>query len=417
MSDFLKTITKERPTGTPNNESVNLFLENEFKRAGFQVQSLPFECTVWETKKSIFKIGDADFDIEASPFSTSFDGSTKTIVIDSLDKLKKADCSGKIIILCGELTKNQLQPKDFPFYYPDEDKEIISLLEEKKPCAIIAATGKNPMCDLNPFPLFEDGNFMIPSAYLSDAVLPQIEKLVRQNPEAVLKIDSEKKKVNSRQLVAGKKAENAEKTKNTENAAGKMNGKMTGKIIVCAHMDSKYGTAGALDNAAGVAVLYQTALKLNGKIETGNEKLLFDIDFVPFNGEEYYEASGEMKYLEYLENNDDRVKLVINIDAPSYVHSETEISSYNLDEKVESMLVKIISKYETISKGQEWFAGDHAAFAFQGVPCLAVTSSNMEKWLELTHTTKDTLENVDLELIETASDFLVELICSVQKLI
>jgi len=36
-----------------------------------------------------------------------------------------------------------------------------------KPKAIIAVTGKNPACGLDPFPMFEDGNFSVPSAYVT----------------------------------------------------------------------------------------------------------------------------------------------------------------------------------------------------------------------------------------------------------
>ena len=76
-----------------------------------------------------------------------------------------------------------------------------------------------------------------------------------------------------------------------------------GKIIVCAHMDTKYHTQGALDNAVGVAVLLEAAERLVNSN--------YNIDIVPFNGEEYYEASGEVEYLKYMNSGKDRVSLVI----------------------------------------------------------------------------------------------------------
>lgn len=48
----------------------------------------------------------------------------------------------KIVILRGDAAKKPIQPKDYPFYYPDEDKEIIFRLESQKPKAVIAMTGQ-----------------------------------------------------------------------------------------------------------------------------------------------------------------------------------------------------------------------------------------------------------------------------------
>ena len=62
-------------------------------------------------------------------------------------------------------------PKDFPFYNPDEHRHIIHLLETKKPQAIVAATSRDPEMvgsGVYPFPLFEDGDFEVPSVYTTD---------------------------------------------------------------------------------------------------------------------------------------------------------------------------------------------------------------------------------------------------------
>ena len=61
--------------------------------------------------------------------------------------------------------------------------------------------------------------------------------------------------------------------------------------------------------------------------------------------------------------------------------------------------------------GEEWYAGDHAMFVFRGIPCLAVTSSNLfESVLEVTHTPRDTRELIDESLIGPTAEFLSEII-------
>lgn len=385
--ELLDTITKERPVGTETNEMILCYLENEFIRAGYGVDSLPFDCAVWEHEESSLKIGETEFSIVASPFSKPFGGTGEAIIIKSIQDLQEQQLRGKIVILCEKIAQSPLQPKDFPFYYPDEHKVIISLLEEQMPKAIVTVTSKDPMRGMCPFPMFEDGNFLIPSAYVSDHMLPQIMQLVHKSPLVTLAINSKNTAASSRQLVAYKKSP-----------------KSMGKIVVCAHMDTKYNTAGALDNATGVAVLMQMMQSLKDVSST------FEIDFVPFNSEEYFGNNGEVKYLEYINNRQDKIALVINIDSPCHLGSQTAISYYNLNENIKFEVDSIITKYDQIVKGNEWYSGDHYAFVLKGIPCLAVTSSDFFIGaLEWTHTPKDTLDTIDPELITPTAKFLSEL--------
>lgn len=388
--EFIRIISKERPVGADANSQINDYLEQQLLDIGFQVESLPFECSVWEKGKSSFTLGEKTFEVAVSPFSEVFDGEGELIFAQSADDLQNTDCTGKILLMSGGLTQNPLQPKNYPFYYPEEHKKLIDLLEQKKPKAIIAATGKHPMCGLDPFPLFEDGNFVIPSAYLSLRMFDEIQPLLSQHSGS-LTIRSSKKNVQSRQLVA---------TKSTGNS--------TKKIVLCAHMDSKYGTDGALDNAAGVAVLLEIAKQLNAEGR--------DIEIVPFNGEEYYEASGELQYLKRLEKRKETPALLINFDSPCYRGSKNAVSFYNFSPEGKETAVRLMAQYPDIVAGSEWYAGDHCAFVFGGTPCMAVTASNLfEGALEYTHTAKDTPNIVDSELIEPTAKYVSDFIDSFLK--
>ncbi|MGX9754911.1 M28 family metallopeptidase [Clostridioides difficile] len=387
-SEILKQVIKERPVGTENNEMIVNYLEKEFLNSGYAIKSMPFDCIVWKNGESKLKIGNDKISIFASPFSTQFYGEGKVVIIKSIKDLQEKNLSDKIIVLCKEIAKRQLQPKDFPFYYPDEDKKIISCLEEQNPKAIISVTGQSQMCGRSPFPMFEDGNFSIPSAYVSDDVLSQLVNCENKNTVVSITINSQNIDSKSRQIVGYKKVP-----------------KSKGKIIVCAHMDTKYNTVGALDNATGIAVLMKVMYILQ---EIFGE---FDIDFVPFNSEEYFGVDGELNYLDYIDNQQDKIELVINIDSPCHINSKTAISCYNLSKNMESHVDSMITKYDRVVKGDEWYAGDHCAFVFRGIPCIAVASSNLfEGALEFTHTPKDTLDTVDLTLINHTAEFISEFI-------
>lgn len=387
--EFLNNIIKERPLGSESNKNIISIIEKEALQMKYDVTSLPFECKCWEKDKSFIKVGDLSYEVFPSPFSKAYRGYGKISVINSLQELKSKDLNEKIVLLQGDITKEPLQPKDFPFYYPNEHKQIIDMLEEKKPKAIIANTGKHPMCGLDPFPLFEDGNFSIPSAYTNKL---SADNNLMENQFISIRINSKVINEKSRQIVAIRKAKN--------NAIG--------KIIVCAHMDSKYGTLGALDNASGVAVMLEVMKNLracNG---------IYDIHFIPFNGEEYFDVKGQLGYLDYIKEEFDSIKFVINIDSPCHKESQTAVSTYNFTNELSIKLNNEIIKNKNIVMGKEWYAGDHTMFVFKKIPCIAVTSSDLfESVLDITHTEQDTIDQIDCNLIRDTSNFLTGLINSI----
>lgn len=166
-------------------------------------------------------------------------------------------------------------------------------------------------------------------------------------------------------------------------------------------MDPKYDTPGELDNAAGVAVLLEAA--------AGIAVAEYDVEIVPFNSEEYYGASGELEYLGRIDG--EAISLMINIDSPCHISSQTAVSFYNFSDDMQAAADEVIDKSCVIVKGDEWYAGDHAPFLFRGVPCMAVTSSNLiEGALEHTHTPRDTAATVDDGLVETSARFLIDVV-------
>lgn len=115
--------------------------------------------------------------------------------------------------------------------------------------------------------------------------------------------------------------------------------------------------------------MLETAKRLNA--------IGYDIEVVPFNGEEYYEASGELQYLKYLEERKDTVALLINFDSPCYLGSKNAISFYNFSDEDKETATRILMQFPDIIIGSEWYAGDHCAFVFKGIPCMAVTANDL----------------------------------------
>lgn len=379
-------IFRERPIGSKANNQLIEFLGNEMIRLGYKVNVLPLKCRVWEKGLSSLERGMVSFDIFPGPFSQGFEGEVHYLIpVSTLEELKNSDILGKLVLLHGEISSEPLMPKDFPFYYPDDHKAVIDLLEEKKPLAVIAATGAHPMCGLKPFPMFEDGNLPFPHAYMDQDAAKILMSM--KGPVSLI-LNSQTKEADSKQLIARK---------------GNQGKK---KIIVCAHMDTKYGTPGALDNGSGVLALLEIMALL--KDYQGRHVL----EFVHFNGEEYFEVAGQLAYLDQQAISFETISLLINLDGIGHKAGKTAVSLYNLND--ETPIDQVIASYPRITRGPVWYAGDHSMFAFQGISCMALTSSNLyEDVLQLTHTPDDIPENLDFDLISETAAFVAEVIRSI----
>ena len=368
----------ERPIGSIGNNKVIDLLNNEFNELNYNTIELPFTCSKWEKENSFIEYNNKRLEIFPSPFSNELLGVFPVKYVSSLTELQCIKDFSGILIFKNELTKTALMPNNFPFYFPDEDKLIYEIIECINPKGIIAISGQDRVSGLNPFPVFEDVNFQVPSAYVG--FLDNIS----ENDKIAIEINSKTSKVTSKQVIYGKE------------------GLSKDIIVIAAHMDSKYCTEGAIDNASGIYTLCEIAKLLKPK----NYK--YSIEIVPFNGEDSPEVSGQLAYLEYLKENNLNIKLVINIDGVGHIGSENMFSFYNFNENVKSEIIA----QNTILEGEQWYSGDHSIFAFQEIPCMAIIASSMFSDLmkNITHTKKDRIELVDIQLLEGLSKTIIAIL-------
>jgi aminopeptidase YwaD len=385
--ELLAKIAKPRPAGTVRNYEITDYIGSYLENLGYSTKKVPFSCKVWESKESFLAIDGNKLTLQVNPYSEAFSGIRKAIIVRTYEQLRRVECEDKILFLTGDLAQESLQPKDYPFYYPDEHKAIIDCLEAKKPGAIIAITEGTSMSGLKPFPIIEDGNFHIPVASLEKAIFSEIEDKVSEKM-VELSVVSHNDISTAYQLIASKKVADPK-----------------GTILICAHMDSKYNTDGALDNASGVATMLYAAKG----IKAGR----YNIDIVPFNSEEYYDPQGELIYLKELEKSKKEVSLVVNIDTVAHVGSKVAVTSFNFNDEEQLVLNNIMNSCNNTVIGKPWYAGDHAVFAFGGTKCILISASDLfEGCLSYTHCPKDTIDLVDKKLIENAADFICKFVNS-----
>ncbi len=175
---------------------------------------------------------------------------------------------------------------------------------------------------------------------------------------------------------------------------------------MCAHIDAKPGTPGAVDNAAGVVALISVAERLARR-----DELPVGVELLAVNGEDHFAAPGERAWLAANEGRLDAIELFINIDGAGYRRGRTSFSFYNLDTDRADRSRQIFDGFDDLIEGPPWYQSDHAIFAMQGRPALALTTEYGEEMLgELFHAPTDTPDQVATERILGVAEALEALI-------
>ncbi len=372
----------DRSVGSEGNRQATSFFEHTLASLGWEITSQEFTAMDWIDGGASLRAGGQSFEVYVSPYSLGCEIEGILTGISSIQELEQTGIDGKIVLLYGEIAKEQIMPKNFVFYNPEEHQRMIALLEKGKPEALICATGRNASLagGVYPFPLIEDGDVDIPSVYMTDKegsrLLPYVGKTV------VLKSLS--------QRVTGKGC----------NVIGVKGKQVHGRVVVSAHIDAKKGIPGAIDNATGVAVLLLLAEML--KDYSGNML----VEIVAFNGEDYYAVPGQMLYLARMQNCFDEIKLNINIDGAGYKGGKSAFSFYGLPNLLQENVVEGLSRFAGIEEGPQWYQGDHSMFIQKGIPAIAVSSKWFSDHIDeqtITHTEKDNISIVDFQkLVEIA---------------
>jgi aminopeptidase YwaD len=370
----------ERPVGSAGNRAATDFFARQIAAFGFAIERSPFTCLDWQEEGADLLVGDTSFPVQVSPYSVGGRATGPLVVVSTVAELAAAKPAGKILLVRGDLTREQLMPKNFTFYNPEQHQQIIHLLETKAPLAIIAATSRNPELagGIYPFPLIEDGDFDIPSVYMTAETG---EKLTRHAGETVsLTINATRIPATGENIVARK---GGRKGGRKDCASGK-------RIVICAHIDAKINTPGALDNATGVTILLLLAELLSGYAGE------LAVEIVPLNGEDYYAASGHMLYIQQNTGKFDSILLAANCDLAGYHTGSTAYSLYDCPPDVAAAVQQAFASRPDTIAGEQWFQSDHSIFIQQGVPAIAITSERfMELSATITHTPKDRPELVD----------------------
>lgn len=370
-----------RPTGSDGNRMATAYVAEQLAAAGFAVETPSFDCLDWHSDWATVTIGNATLAVQPSPYAFGCELTAPLVVATTIGELASLDATDKLLLLRGELTRSQLTPKNYPFYQVEEHQQLIAMLEAKAPAAILTATGRDPQLagSLYPFPLIEDGDFTIPSVYLTDDEGEQLAEFAGQPTTLISR--SERRPATAYNVIGRRGAADGP------------------RLVFTAHIDAKPTTPGALDNATGVTTLLLLADRL-----AGYEGSLM-VEIAILNGEDDYSAAGEQHYLASQTDALDTIQLAVNLDGVGYREGSTAWSLYEVDPATAAVITGTFAPFPGLVQGEPWYQGDHMLFVMGGRPALALTSEQIFDLMStIIHTGADTPDLVDPErLVETAA--------------
>jgi aminopeptidase YwaD len=386
MEELCVTISG-RETGSPGNVAATTYFAQSIAALGYHVECPEFDCIDWMHGAVVLEAGSVRFQAFPSPYSLGCSATARLVEASTLVELEKVDMTGNVLLMRAELAREQLMPKRFPFYNPDEHKRIVSVLEQRQPAAIVAATERNPSSvgALYPFPLFEDGDFDVPSVYMTS----EEGSKLRQHLGKVVRLAFKASRIPSHGVnVVARKGKGGSR-----------------RVVFCAHIDARKGTPGALDNASGVATLLALAKLL--KDYAGQTS----IEIVALNGEDYYAVPGQIQYLASNAGRLDTIALAINVDDVGYKVGGTSFSFYACPDALASKARDILAAHGEFREGEAWPQGDHMMFAMNQVPAMAITADQSGSVSShITHTARDTIDQVDCRKITRVALGLADLL-------
>lgn len=361
-----------RPAASPGQSRAAEYIAGTLSAFGYAVEPQRTECPRWELQSLSLQLHGRPLPALANPFTPPCSLRAPLLCVQTPDELRAARLDGTITVLAGELTKAAFSPRNFDIFRDEAQDEIIRMLEEKRPLAVIAVSPLDA-----PVPLMEDADFPLPSVTVSRQVGETLLSAAGQ--AADLTIGSTRQAGYATNIVA-RKAGPADK-----------------RIVLCAHYDTKFYTPGAIDNASGVATL----LALAGRLKP--EKSL---ELVVFGGEDSWYPS-EIGYIQQNESYLHEIAAVINIDGVGVRGRRDTLAFLECPEQTIAAVLRCTTEHPEIVPADPWYEGDHSLFWPRGIPSIAVTTEGGRDLLDrVVHTPLDTVDLVDVAQIERLVQFL-----------
>jgi aminopeptidase YwaD len=385
-------VSPDRRPGSPGNDVATGYVAAELAGLGWQVHGQHLDVLDWSGSPGWVSAGREQWMVHPSPYATGAEV-TRALVVARTAADLDAELTGRIVLLLDELAAQPLTPIDYPFYANPEHAALIDRLVQARPRVVLAGTGRAPEVAgaVEPFPLIEDGRFPIATGNLTVTDAHALAAYAGRDVRVTMA--AHRWPSHARNVVARLGAQQ--------------------RVLVVAHIDSKPGTPGAVDNASGVVVLMLLA-RLLAERRLADDAGGLGVELLAVNGEDCYSAAGELAYLAAYEAELDEVLLVLNVDGVGYRAGGTAFSLYGVDDDSAALVRGVLAGRPRLAEGPSWFQSDHMVFAQRGRPAVAFTTDQLDTVMsEIVHSPHDTPAQVDVTLLVELAEALADLIAVV----
>lgn len=399
----------ERPVGSRGAARAEAYVESILRGAGFEVSRAEYPCPDWLFGSCSLTSGGAPLQATANPFSPSVRASGEALYAASLEELAALAearggraLEGRILVLGPALCASPIMPKAFDFYNPEEHRALVALLEAGRPAAVVAVS---PHAE-GIWPIFAD-----PDLALSSVTIPfGAAGLAAEGARLELEIEASTRPSRSA-TISGLLRRGPEGAK---------------RRLLCAHLDTKHYTPGAIDNGGCVAVLLAAAELVASREGPARAALdgNSDLEVVFFMGEEC-KAYGEKAWLAARGGTVADISFAMNCDgaggtsgaegaggisradgAGGTLGAEgagdagaTALSFFNFPEEAKAAVMSAAGSIGSFREAGPWYESDHYLFWPAGIPTIAATSADPHRFDRIIHTPADRPELVDLDLL------------------
>jgi aminopeptidase YwaD len=362
-----------RPPGSAANLRACAHLAGALRDAGLAVRELPFRASHWIPGPGRLEIGTEDASaVEPNPFSPACDVRGRVARVERREDLDGEGLHGAVLVLDGDLTREQVFPRKYPFVTFAEHVDLVEAVQRLAPAVVLAVAPHEA-----PFvPVFEDADLTFPSA----TVPPSVAEHLADGDEVRVRLEGRTIEGDGVNVSAG--------------ATGR-------RVVLSAHADTKVTTPGAIDNGGSVAALL--ALAESGVLAD------LDVEYVFFNGEDDYAAPGEQAW--FAASDLGAVRLNVNVDGAGAAGRGTAAVALSATPELEATLADMVAERDDWSIREPWIQSDHAIFAMRGIPAVAITCEDAEALLpSLIHTAADTRDRVDTATLASVARFVADLV-------
>ncbi len=367
----LNTLCAEpRPAGSLAHAEACRYAERALAASGWKVRRQSFPCLDWQDGPATLTVDGASVPARAATWAAPGDAAGPIRRFAAVEELRAATATGGVFLFAGALAAEPLCALHSAFWNPEEHQEIHALLQKLSPAALLTES-------LSPdslIPLLEDGDFPIPCA-----VVPRGCALA-EGAMARLTLATARRRTEADTLIATL-------------------GEGPGRVCLSAHIDTKPGTPGAMDDGGGVAALLALAARL------GANPPATPIELTLFGGEECYDNRAELAYLAAFQP--DGMRWAANVDGAGI--GRTGVSLFECPDALAQKARDAMGAGFT--ELEPWPQGDHTLYAMNGIPALALTSEGIFGELyPLMHAPEDTPDRLDAAALEGVARYLETLI-------